>query len=222
MAHYYIPTNDLEFEVWLCYLVEYVLARVLTAQPVWTHIPVTEAEVLAAAYTLWHTAYLPTLKPHTPIDTKAKNSAKKTATKVAQLFVNRFLRYPPVTNEDRAAMRIPNQDEHPSPIKPSETGPLFSISIVGPGTLGIVFRNGDKGRKGSKPHGVEGVRIYYGFEPVTNQKYLPFSEWGTKCPHLLRFPEEDRGKRVYIALQWEIRKEHGESPWSEIQSELVP
>jgi hypothetical protein len=67
----------------------------------------------------------------------------------------------------------------------------------------------------------EGV-IYYGFEPVTNQRQLPSSEWATRCPHLLRFPEEGRGKRVYIALQWEIRKEHGESPWSEIQSELVP
>jgi hypothetical protein len=93
---------------------------------------------------------------------------------------------------------------------------------AGPGTLGIVYRNGDKGRKGSKPYGVEGVRICYGFEPVTDQGQLPLSVWATRCPHTIRFPEADRGKRVYIALQWEIRKEHGESPWSEIQSELVP
>jgi hypothetical protein len=218
----YIPFIDAAFDAWFNFLVEYVLARVLAAQPVWTHIPATEAEALAAAYTAWHTAYLPMLKPHTPIDTLAKNNAKKAAVKFARLFVNRFLRYDPVTDADRAAMGIPNRDTHPTPVTPPETGPSFSISIAGPGTLGIVYRDGDKGKKGSKPKGVEGVRIYYGFEPVTDQRLLPFSEWATRCPHLLRFLEANRGKRVYIALQWEIRKEHGESPWSEILSDIIP
>jgi hypothetical protein len=71
---------------------------------------------------------------------------------------------------------------------------------------------------------VAGARIYYGvFDgPVTDQELLPASKWATKCPHIIRFRESDRGRRVYIALKWEIRKENGESPWSEIQSELVP
>jgi hypothetical protein len=69
-----------------------------------------------------------------------------------------------------------------------------------------------------------GVRIYYGIfgEPITDQARLPISKWATKCPHLIRFREEDRGKRVYFALKWEIRKENGESGWSEIQSEIIP
>jgi hypothetical protein len=57
--------------------------------------------------------------------------------------------------------------------------------------------------------------------PITDQKLLPKSEWATKCPHIIRFTEAERGKRVYIALKWEIHKEHGESPWSRVQSELV-
>jgi hypothetical protein len=95
---------------------------------------------------------------------------------------------------------------------------------MGPGTIGIIYRSGEEARKGSKPEGVAGARIYYGVfdEPVTDQRQLPASTWATKCPHRIRFRESDRGKRVYFALKWEIRKENGESPWSEIQNELVP
>jgi hypothetical protein len=71
---------------------------------------------------------------------------------------------------------------------------------------------------------VAGARIYYCVSdtPITDQELLSWSKWATKCPHIIRFREADRGKRVYFALKWEIRKENGESPWSEIQSELVP
>jgi hypothetical protein len=138
--------------------------------------------------------------------------------------VAQYLRFPPVTNEDRTAMGIPNRDLHPTPIKPPKTGPSFSIVQLGPGTLGIIYRSGEKGRKGSKPEGVAGARIYYCVSdtPITDQELLSWSKWATKCPHIIRFRESDRGKRVYFALKWEIRKENGESPWSEIQSELVP
>jgi nitrate reductase gamma subunit len=39
MATYYIPGNDAKFDAWFNHLVEYVLAKVLAAAPVWTHIP---------------------------------------------------------------------------------------------------------------------------------------------------------------------------------------
>jgi hypothetical protein len=148
--------------------------------------------MLTDAYAAWYTVYAKTFGPHTPVDTLAKKEGKKAAEKIIRPFVNQYLRFFPVTDEDRKAMGIPNRDPKPTPINPLETGPLFSISIAGSGTLGIVYWNGETGRKGAKPKGVEGVRIYYGFEPVTNQTKLPHSEWATRCPHLLRFPEEDR------------------------------
>jgi hypothetical protein len=218
----FIPQIDALFDAWLKFLVQYVSKKTSGATPEWTHIPLAVVEMLLDLYAMWYTAYAKTVGPHTSVDTEAKNSAKKTAKNKARPFINQYLRFPPVTDEDRTAMGIPNHDGHPTPIQPPANGPSFSIVQMGPGTLGIVYRNGDKGRKGSKPKGVAGVRIYYGFEPVAEQGQLPRSEWATRCPHLIRFPESGRGKRVYIALQWEIQKEHGESPWSEIQSELVP
>ncbi|MDR1420592.1 MAG: hypothetical protein LBI86_09480, partial [Treponema sp.] len=94
--------------------------------------------------------------------------------------------------------------------------------------LGIVYRNGSKGKKGSRPPGVTGARIYYGVfdSPITDQEQLPASVWATRCPHSITFRESDRGRRAYIALKWEIQKgsdkERSESNWSEIQSEIIP
>jgi hypothetical protein len=77
MARYYIPENDAKFDAWFNHLVEYVLAKVLAATPVWTHIPKAEAEKLAASYTAWHTAYEAVIGPHTSVETETKNDAKK-------------------------------------------------------------------------------------------------------------------------------------------------
>jgi hypothetical protein len=87
-----------------------------------------------------------------------------------------------------------------------------------------VYRLGEQGRKGSKPPGVQGARIYYGVfdAPPTVQEDLPAPVWATWCPHVITFRETDRGRRAYFAMKWEIRKEHGESPWSEFQSEIIP
>jgi hypothetical protein len=51
---------------------------------------------------------------------------------------------------------------------------------------------------------------------------LSASVWTIRYPHVVTFRETGRGRRGYFALKWEIRKERGESPWSEIQSEFVP
>jgi hypothetical protein len=90
--------------------------------------------------------------------------------------------------------------------------------------LGIVFRSSEHGRKGSKPVGAQGARIYYGVldTPPLDQNALPASVWATRCPHRITFREGDRGKRAFFALRWEIRREDGESPWSDIQSEIIP
>jgi hypothetical protein len=220
----YLPRKDAEFDTWTAFLIEYVGAKRGGPNPAWTHIPDTAYTALTAVYDLWHTAYLKTIGPHTNVDTEAKNDAKAAARAVIRPFVNQYLRFPPVTNEDRTAMGIPNKDTHPTPRKPPETAPLFSIVQAGPRALGIVYRDGDKGRKGSKPKGVDGARIYYGVfdAPVADQEELPASVWATRCPHIIRFREADRGKRAWFALKWELRKEHGEGPWSEIQSEIVP
>jgi hypothetical protein len=220
----YIPGNDAAFDKWFKFLIQYVTQKCSGETPAWTQIPQAVRTALANSYADWYTAYAMTIGPHTKVDTGAKNDAKKAAIVLIRPFVNQYLRFPPVTDEDRTAMGIHNKDTHPTPVKPPETGPSYSIVQMGPGALGIVYRNGDKGKKGSKPPGVRGARVYYGVpgEAPKEQEELPASVWATRCPHLIRFREADRGKRAYFALKWEIQRENGDSPWSEIQSELVP
>jgi hypothetical protein len=138
-------------------------------------------------------------------------------------FKRRYFIKPPLTDADFISLGLKPPNSTRTPVKPPKDGPVFSIIQMGRGALGILYWDGMAGKKGSKPEGVEGVRIFYGVSgvPVTDQEQLPKSEWATKCPHIIRFPEADRGKRVYIALKWEIRKEDGESPWSVIQNEWV-
>jgi hypothetical protein len=220
----YIPYNDKKFDGWVKFLIQYVDGKCGGNKPEWTHIPSEPRSALSDAYTVWEEAFNRTIGPHTSVDTAAKNTAKKALVALVRPFVNQYLRFPPVTDEDRQAMGIPNRDTHLTPVKVPDTVPSFSITQMGPGTLGIVYRNGDKARKGSKPKGVAGARIHYGVfdEPVTDQEKLSASKWATKCPYKLRFRETDRGKRAYFALRWEIRKENGESDWSGIQSEIIP
>jgi hypothetical protein len=159
----------------------------------------------------------------TKVTISACNTAMKALVAGMQDFKRRYFICPPLTDDDLVSLGLKPHDSTHTPIEPPKEGPTFSVVQMGPRALGIIFRNGETGRKGSKPYGVEGVRIFYGFseEPVTDQKQLPFSEWGTKCPHIIHFSEKDRGKRVHFALKWEIRKEHGESPWSDMKSERV-
>ncbi|MDR0629442.1 MAG: hypothetical protein LBG24_07400 [Treponema sp.] len=44
------------------------------------------------------------------MDTEAKNNAKKAAGKFIRPFVAQFLKFDPITNEDRRAMNLHNRD----------------------------------------------------------------------------------------------------------------
>jgi hypothetical protein len=220
----YIPDKDAAFDTFFKNLCQYVAAKCAGQSPEWTHIPADSLTALNGAYAAWYTAYAVTVKPHTKVDTEAKNHAKQAGKAVIRPFVNQFLRFPPVTDEDRTAMGIHNPDPHRTPVTPPKDGPLYSITQTGPAALGIVYRVGESGRKGSKPKGMTGAEIHYGvFEtPPEDQEELPAMVWATRVPHIIRFREADRGRRAYFALKWSSRKEKSESPWSEIQSEIVP
>jgi hypothetical protein len=138
-------------------------------------------------------------------------------------FKRRYFIKPPLTDADFISLGLRPPSSTRTPVTPPKDGPEFSIVPMGRGAIGILYWDGMSGKRGSKPHGVEGVRIFYRVSdvPITDQEQLTKSVWATKCPHIIRFTEADRGKRVYFALKWEIRKEDGESPWSEILCEWV-
>jgi hypothetical protein len=56
--------------------------------PEWTQIPAPARRSVADAYTARYAAYAKTIGPHTPVDTEAKNDAKRAAKAVVRPFVN--------------------------------------------------------------------------------------------------------------------------------------
>jgi hypothetical protein len=219
-----IPAASAAYDAFFKNINQYVAQQCTGANPRWTHIPADARAALADEYAAWYTAYAVTLKACTSPQRAEARRLYKSTRKALRAFINIYLRYhPAVTPEDKENMGLPVPGGGRTPINPPKNGPVFTIVQLGPGTLGIIYRDGER-RKGSRPKNVKGARIYYGVfgEPVTDQRQLPASVWATKCPHIVRFREADRGKRAYFALKWEISKENGESPWSEILSEFIP
>jgi hypothetical protein len=218
--HDYVPARDADFDKWFVFLVQYVTAK--CADETWTHIPQAALTALTAVRSAWSTAWKNVQGPHTAVDTEAKNDAKKAAKAVIRPFVNQYLRFPPVTDEDRTAMGIPNHDSTRTPIETPQTVPVFAAEVRGIRSVTLVFH--DEGTKSSAiPYGFNGAVVSWDVSgtPVTDPKKLTRSELATRSPHVLHFEEEDRGKTVYIALQWQ--NESGEKgDFTAVQTAIIP
>ncbi|MDR2617791.1 MAG: hypothetical protein LBC62_02865 [Treponema sp.] len=222
----YIPHSDAEFDTFVRNILMYVSMKCDSNPPVWTHIPQEARAALAEHYAAWHAAYEITLTPCTRPQIAEKNRLHKVTEKAVRDFVNIYLRYhPAVTEEDKRNMGLTIPDTTRTPVVVPDEGPAFLIVQLGPRILGINYQYG-QGRKGSKPPGIKGARIYYGVfdEPPDEQEKLPASVWATRCPHGITFRETDRGKRAYFALRWEAERddEKSQSGWSEMASEIIP
>ena len=222
----FIPKNDGDFNLFYKNYCQIVNLRTTGSTPAWTHIPASRITDLNNGYTVWYTAWNAFLADKTAVLRAGKNDAKKAGAIIIQVFTNEFIRYSlAVSDEDRRLLGVHIASGIRTPIQPPNTAPMVELIQLGPGMIGIIYRHLG-GRKGSRPPGVTGARAYYGIfdDPPTDQRLLPASVWMTRCPTAITLRESDRGKRVYVALRWEIMKggERNEGPWSVIVSEIIP
>jgi hypothetical protein len=136
---------------------------------------------LADAYAAWYTAYANTIGPHTPVETEAKNGAKEAAKKLIRPFVNQYLRYDPVTNEDRTAMSIPNKDTIPTPVPPPVAQAEADLTFPG---IHLVELAKIRAVQGAEPDARSdyGVRIYYGLTGPASDKHKFRLTTGSRRP----------------------------------------
>ncbi|MDR0601742.1 MAG: hypothetical protein LBG42_05110 [Treponema sp.] len=222
MSKDYLALNDADFDQWFKFMNQYVNTKCTGTTPEWTHIPQAARAEMAASYSDWYTAYSNFLGPHTTVDTEAKDDAKKAAKKKARAFVNQYLRFPPVTNEDRTAMGIPNHDTHPSPVPVPDDIPEVKALTPLPRVLYFLFRRFNRKRWG-KPEGVHGMELVWLISdvPPTLVSELVHSEFATKSPLKLTFEENMRGKRLYFAVRWETGTAK-KGTFSAIYSVIIP
>jgi hypothetical protein len=222
MGFDYLQLNDGDFNARMKLILQYCNGKCSGSSPEWTHIPAAVLVSVGGVYAAYYTAYSACLEPHTPVETEAKNDAKKAAKKALRAFVNQYLRFPPVTDEDRTAMGIPNRDTHPTPGKKPKDIPETEVRMPKPRVLEFRFRRAGNKRWG-KPDDVHGMELKWlitDTQPARIEE-LTGSEFATKSPLVMNFEEDQRGKRLYYIVRWETNTVL-KGDFSEILLAIVP
>jgi hypothetical protein len=223
MAHTqdYIPSRDAEFDGWLANLTSYVDAKVTSGA--WTHIPADKVAALKQHNTDWHAAYAKTLGPHTAVDTAAKNNRRKAAESFARAFVQQYLKFDPVTNEDRTAVRVHNPDTTHTPIgTPATRAMITGLKALGGFRVEIRFQDEATPNSHAVPYGDNGCLLCYTWGAEKTLDYAPLTQTilMTRSPYVLTQPPEAEGKFLTCSTRWQ--NERGElGTWGEIQHIVI-
>ena len=218
----YIPSTDADFNQFFKNITQYVNAKCTGTAPEWQHIPKEERDKLDQAYIDWYSAYSLTFKPHGTDITKAKTRVRNEVEHFIREFVNRFLRYPPVTDQDRDIMGIHNRKKSRTYHFSVEELVEFEIKLRGIRELEIRFWIKGASHR-AKPDGYDGAVIIWDVldaKPARPDD-LNRHTLASRTPHILRFDETERGKTVYIALAWQNDRGYV-GQWSEIEMAIIP
>jgi hypothetical protein len=137
--------------------------------------------------------------------------------------VNQFLRFPPVTDEDRDTIGVPNHKKTRSPVPVPRTSPEI---IIKTGTLRrlLVFYKDEHSPRRGKPAGVHAIEICWAIldHPPRDTAELIHTALDTAPPLVLSFDESDRGKHVYMAGSWVIERKSLKGPAGPIVDAIIP
>ncbi|MHB9294598.1 hypothetical protein PilKf_00322 [Pillotina sp. SPG140] len=219
----YIPTRYAEFDGWFESFIAYLLEKTGGTTPIWIHIPLALITALQAAYQAWHAAYEKTLGAHTPVETEAKNEEYAKAVALIRPFVAQYLKFDPVTNEDRTAMGLHNRDTNPSPIPPPSTRVVITdIRALGGFQVKIWFRDEQNAKSQAVPYGNNGCLLNYMWstERLNDVSLLNKTVLMTRSPWTLTLPPESQATFLSCTTRWQNEK--GElGPWSEVHHVVV-
>jgi hypothetical protein len=219
----FIPTNPAEYDTFFKNICQYVAQMTSGSTPKWTHIPPARITELNDSYAAWYTAYVLTTKPHTPVETRERNRVYKITEKVLRDFINQFLRYPPVTDEDRDKMGIPNKKPRRDEIPVPETAPRLIPDTGTRRRIKVRYVDEASERRG-KPKDVHGIEVRWAIldHYPADLSELTNSSFDTRSPLVLDFEEHQRGQHVYMVGRWEIEREGEKGPPGAIEDVIIP
>ncbi|MDR1326032.1 MAG: hypothetical protein LBK00_08360 [Treponema sp.] len=151
-----------------------------------------------------------------------KNEAKDSlCADIRQMVKFRFAN-PIITDAIRVQCGLSPKDHTRTPIGVPTTRPEFSLKVKDIRQIIVEFWDQGSTSK-AKPYGISGAVISWGIfdEPPANPEALTKAVLATRTPFILEFTEEDRGKTVYIVLQWQNENGKKGSP-SEMLSTIIP
>jgi hypothetical protein len=219
----YIPRKDDKFNDWYSVFHMYVEEKTGGNFPEWTFIPSDELSDFQFCWTEWNNAWRDTLGPHDEIKTEIKIKARIASEKNIRPFVKRFMHFPPVTDEDRVAMGIPNYTDERTKPKPPKTAPEILPDTSTRRRIIAHYRDEGSDKRG-KPQNVHGIEILWAIldHPPVDLSELVHSAFSTRSPLVLEFEEHERGKRIYMVGRWEIIRDGEKGPFGAIVEAIIP
>jgi hypothetical protein len=214
----FIPRPDAAFETFFRNVTDYVIDNAAR----WGHVPQDDVNGLENAFADWNGAYEKTLVPHIPQLTAEKNRVRTATERALRAFINRFLRWPPVTDLDRDKMGVRNWDTVRTPQPVPATVPEIEADTSVIRQLSLRMRDFGAATWG-KPEHVLGMELAWGIAKSRPEHVgaLPHYETETANPIVLTFEDEERGMRVFFAARW-INNTAKPGPWSDIESAFIP
>ena len=214
----FIPRPDADYTIFFRNIVSYC-GKQFSA---WGHIPQADYDALAGVCNEWQQAYQATLAPHIPQLTAEKKRARLASERALRAFINRFLRWPPVTDLDRDKMGIRNRNTpHTSHGAPATVPEIeFALSVI----RQIAIRYRDFGAANwAKPGHARLIEIRWAILDTAPDSVAALIniELDTATPCILDFDESERGKRIFAAARWVNNTGH-KGPWSDIESAFIP
>jgi hypothetical protein len=218
-----IPQGDGVFDGWFDNLKNGIVANTSGQTPKWTHIPAEKITALVRLYAEWREAYEKTLGPHTSVDTAHKNNRRDEAKAFIRAFIDQYLLFEPVTNEDRIGLGVRNRDNRRTSIgRPKTRALITGLKPLGGFRVELRFQDESTPESRAVPYGCNGclLRYTWGPEKVLDHAALTMSQLMTRSPWVLDLPPEAEGKFFTGVTCWQSDKSELGPP-GEIQSVVI-
>jgi hypothetical protein len=214
----YIPRKDTELAIWSANF----KAQVIANAAAWG-IPDGEVDELeTAAGTFAALLSLVDSPARSKIAVSEKNAARFALVRIIRTMTSFRMKNPVITAAERVAAGLHVGDGTYSAVGVPDSSPLLYVETGGSRQLNVAYANRES-RSKAKPYGVNGAVIAYSVadEPPASPDGLTRFSLATRTPHVIEFAEQERGRRVYVAVCWQNVKGR-KGPWSDIKSTVVP
>ena len=218
----WIPGTITGYNAWVIFFVPYVLEKCKKPSAAWLHILQGDEERLASLFADYIAKYEVTIKPHTPVDKYARKIAQDELTAFIRVFTDKYLRHPPVTDEERFEMGVTIRSTSTTPNSPPVEMITLKILLRNVRTLLIHYSVTDSTSK-ARPNNCIGAEIHW----LVSDKPAEFvaelttgHALSTRTPYVYNCDEHDAGKILSVAARWANRR--GTGPWSSITTIHVP
>jgi hypothetical protein len=158
----------------------------------------------------WNAARQAAIDMPTSAKRDERNRVREITEKATREFINRFLRYPPVTDDDRNQMGIRNRTTKRSRVSDPVTRPfLNNLRALGGYAVGFHFHDENVEHSRSIPRGCNGclVNFHCGPEKVTDLSLLKDSKLFTSSPARMQLQPSTEGQWLSMSPRWQLNKD---------------